>query len=270
MESIISALCTPNEILIRNTNFIFIAIEAIVSMLLFTTVLNVKATMKTKVSYVIVVTLLLSIIYYVLPSLRFLVAIINFLCICIFFKLTLIKTFVACLIQFIITIILENIFSICSTIFLKVPYVTLSVIPIAAFSIKIITFFIEFVLYLFIKKVNFSITVLDNIPLKSKKIIISNLFIGTLFMILQISMFNYYAISIPSYISLLNILVIISYFFISIYGLTKTSNLESANQRIENLELYNKTLNLLHDNIRAFKHDFNNIIQAIGRICCNK
>lgn len=89
-------------------------------------------------------------------------------------------------------------------------------------------------------------------------------------MVLQISIFNYYAISIPSYISLFNILAIISYFFISIYSLTKTSNLESANQRIENLELYNKTLNLLHDNIRAFKHDFNNIIQAIGRICCNK
>ena len=35
---------------------------------------------------------------------------------------------------------------------------------------------------------------------------------------------------------------------------------------IQNLDkkLYNKTLSTLHDNIRGFKHDFNNIVQAIG------
>lgn len=44
----------------------------------------------------------------------------------------------------------------------------------------------------------------------------------------------------------------------------KTNRLEKANQDIENLQLYNKTLSILYDNIRAFKHDFNNIIQGIG------
>jgi len=33
---------------------------------------------------------------------------------------------------------------------------------------------------------------------------------------------------------------------------------------LEQSKLYNKTLTILHDNIRCFKHDFNNIIQAIG------
>ena len=33
---------------------------------------------------------------------------------------------------------------------------------------------------------------------------------------------------------------------------------------LEESKLYNKTLTILHDNMRCFKHDFNNIIQAIG------
>ena len=34
--------------------------------------------------------------------------------------------------------------------------------------------------------------------------------------------------------------------------------------KLEEAELYNKTLQILHDNIRAFKHDFWNIVQGIG------
>jgi two-component system sensor histidine kinase AgrC len=33
---------------------------------------------------------------------------------------------------------------------------------------------------------------------------------------------------------------------------------------LEEEKLYNKTLTILYDNIRGFKHDFNNIVQAIG------
>lgn len=40
--------------------------------------------------------------------------------------------------------------------------------------------------------------------------------------------------------------------------------MQQASEDIETLQLYNKTLSILHDNIRAFKHDFNNIVQAIG------
>ena len=63
-------------------------------------------------------------------------------------------------------------------------------------------------------------------------------------------------------------LILLAYFFVSLHTLSKTYKLEIANQDIENLQLYNKTLGILHDNIRAFKHDFNNIVQAIGRLCC--
>ena len=46
----------------------------------------------------------------------------------------------------------------------------------------------------------------------------------------------------------------------------KTKELEVANRDIKNLKLYNNTLKIMYDNIRAFKHDFHNIMNGIGRI----
>ena len=54
------------------------------------------------------------------------------------------------------------------------------------------------------------------------------------------------------------------YFALSIYSLLRTNDLEKTTQKLEEEKMYNKTLNTLHDNIRGFKHDFNNIVQAIG------
>ena len=51
------------------------------------------------------------------------------------------------------------------------------------------------------------------------------------------------------------------------YSVSKTTQLQIAQQNLEEAQLYNKSLKILHDNVRAFKHDFSNIVQAIGRIC---
>ena len=40
--------------------------------------------------------------------------------------------------------------------------------------------------------------------------------------------------------------------------------LEKVEEDLEQEKLYNKTLQILHDNIRAFKHDFANIVSGIG------
>ena len=41
-------------------------------------------------------------------------------------------------------------------------------------------------------------------------------------------------------------------------------NLQKTKDDLEQEKQYNKTLQILHDNIRAFKHDFANIISGIG------
>ena len=48
------------------------------------------------------------------------------------------------------------------------------------------------------------------------------------------------------------------------FSLIRTQKLEQTSQDLETEKLYNKTLSHLHDNIRCFKHDFNNIVQALG------
>ena len=42
------------------------------------------------------------------------------------------------------------------------------------------------------------------------------------------------------------------------------SKLEITSRDLKQSQLYNKTLTVLHDNIRAFKHDFHNIVHALG------
>ncbi len=54
------------------------------------------------------------------------------------------------------------------------------------------------------------------------------------------------------------------YVTISIFSLYRTSKLELTTKLLEAEKLYSKNLSTLHDNIRGFKHDFNNIVQAIG------
>ena len=61
-----------------------------------------------------------------------------------------------------------------------------------------------------------------------------------------------------------SLIALLLYFLISIYSLFRTNKLEKTTERLEEEKLYNKTLTILYDNIRGFKHDFNNIVQAIG------
>ena len=41
-------------------------------------------------------------------------------------------------------------------------------------------------------------------------------------------------------------------------------NLVTTTQKLQNAEEYNKTLHILHDSVRGFKHDFDNIVTTIG------
>lgn len=88
------------------------------------------------------------------------------------------------------------------------------------------------------------------------------LFTTTLCM--QLYLIYFYSDTLPTVITLISMLVLIAYFYISFYSLSKTMKLAKALEDKETLELYNNTLNKLHDDMRAFKHDFNNIVQAIG------
>lgn len=103
---------------------------------------------------------------------------------------------------------------------------------------------------------------IHKIPLKAN--IILNLILGIFTMVLESYLLSVYTDAIPFELTLIIILTLIIYFSISMYSIVRTTTLEKTKADLENEILYNKTLTLLHDNIRCFKHDFNNIVQAIG------
>ena len=109
---------------------------------------------------------------------------------------------------------------------------------------------------------NKTLKTLARIPLI--KLVITAFIFGLLAIFVQSSLFSMYKDNLPSNLLVINILSLIAYFSVSIYALLRTTQLEQTKSELETEKIYNKTLSLLHDNIRCFKHDFNNIVQSIG------
>ena len=65
-------------------------------------------------------------------------------------------------------------------------------------------------------------------------------------------------------IDLLCILIFTYFFFNEFFRIKKDLKLNSYRFKIKTLEIYNENLNTKYDELSAFKHDFNNIIQTIG------
>ena len=141
----------------------------------------------------------------------------------------------------------------------------ISSIPLYSLSMYILSslfwIFMIFLSYILLKHKNFYHKILK-ISLKS--CIIINVSLGILTLALISYLLAKYIDIISIELIILIIIALLIYFSVSIYSIIRTYNLEKTKKDLENEKLYNKTLNLLHDNIRCFKHDFNNIVQAIG------
>ena len=127
-----------------------------------------------------------------------------------------------------------------------------------------------YLLYYYAKKNDINITLLDNMNKKSNIILLMNFTIGTLAIGLQAFLITSFNDSIPYIISIASLAILIVYFFANLYSLSRTTKLEKTEQDLEEEKAYNKTITVMYDNIRAFRHDFNNIVQAIGRFYCHR
>lgn len=112
------------------------------------------------------------------------------------------------------------------------------------------------------KKIN--IHLIEDISIKNQKLIILNLCLAILTLSIELIITFYYINTYSLIFTLLNFISLLAYCFISFYSLTKTLNLQLKTKELENAEAYNNTLTYLYDNVKAFKHDFNNMIFIIG------
>lgn len=88
--------------------------------------------------------------------------------------------------------------------------------------------------------------------------------LGILVLGIQLIITIYYTNTLPIIISFLSFVSLLAFFIVSIYSLTRVNKLYLTTKQLQNAEEYNKTLQILHDNIRGFKHDYDNTVAAIG------
>ena len=267
LNNIWNALTTPNETLISIILLPSAIIETIFTLIIFTTVFNQKATFKQIIIYIFSCSILTFLSISILPSPinTFVNYAIVFIVICILFRTSIFKGLLS-------SIISTVLFALVGTLIMN-PYFTLfnityeqsETIPIYRILYLLLMYFIVFCIILLLKFRKFKIEIFDyEIDKKSKKVLFINLAIGLITLLIQLIITIYYTDILPVIITFLSFLSLLAYFSISIYSLTRVMKLASTTQKLQNAEEYNKTLSILHDNVRGFKHDFDNIVTTIG------
>ncbi len=266
LNNIWNALTMPNEYLISILSIPFTIIETALLMFLFISILDIKSNLRNKILYISVISIISILSNFLLTSPFNLIINYTFMIIFIhlFFKTNIFKTIIA----FIIPIIIFALIGM----FIMNPYLSitnisfnsLSTVPLYRITYVFLQYMIAFAIYIFFKKKHLSLKIFDEIDKKNKKIIYANLLFGIFTLLIEAIITVYYIDNLPLIITFLSFLSMLAYFSISIYSLTRVMKLASTTQKLQNAEEYNKTLSILHDNVRGFKHDFDNIVTTIG------
>lgn len=263
---IINFLTSENSDIINIISFPFFFVDAYIFMLLFSTLLNIKANYKQKTIYVILLSISCFIFRTFVPNPYGIIINMIVWPIYVFFifRTTIAKAILAELIPYSLTILLEIFLEKLFFTLTNIPAASLLNIPIYRISIATLTYTIVYLFYRLIKKFKFSIKQLEFVNTKSRKIITINCILALITIFIQFYLLNYYSNNFPLIISLLNIIGLIIYFTITIVSFVNITKLDFTSMSLEESQLSYKTLELLYDNTRAFKHDFGNILDGFG------
>ena len=272
LQTIWSALTVPNETLIKFIAIPLTYLDAFVCMLFFTSVLNIETSKKRKLIYVISYGTLANLITFIVPT-SYSVFIHIFvwpLMIYFILKTTIIKSIVAVVINLVITSILEFIIS---SIFLNgfnINYDTLISTPLYRIISVISVYLIIFLLSLAAQYLRINIKVIDNLNKKTKILLILNIFLILFIIAIQFYLVRFYSDTMPFLITFAGILGLVAYAIISIYNLINMSKLAITTRDLENANSTIHSLTILHDQVRSFKHDFDNMVNSIGGYVLNE
>lgn len=265
-SNIWNVLTTENELLTKILTIPTIPIEVSISFFIIITILKIDFTKKQKYLYLLVFSLISITTKFLITSPYNIIVnyLLMFLASKIILKTTIVKAILC-------TIIPTVLFALVGIIILK-PLLILfnmsvyqaQVIPICELIYLFLLYTTVFILILLLKSKKFHIVLLDNIDIKNKKIILINLALGFFTICVQLAITAFYTDILPMIICFLSFISLLTYFFISFYSLNKTMQLQITSLNLENSEKYNTTLSYLYDNVKAFKHDFDNMVFIIG------
>ena len=243
-QSIWTALTTPNEFLTNILSIPLAFLDAFVCMILFTTILNITTTRKQRLLYVL--------IFGTFTSLVILI-----------FKTSILKGILA-EIPYILSLCLELFITKLLYIVFQINTNDILTIPLLRCSLALLIYGIIFGMTYLITHFKMYIKIFDGLSKKSRTLLIFNAISLILIIVSQFYLVMFYNTSLPIYITSISIIGLLAYFLLSIYSILNISRLEITSRDLEQAQLYNKTLAILHDGLRAFKHDFHNIVHAIG------
>lgn len=264
-QTIWTALTTENELLSNIVCIPAYFIDAIVNMLLFTTILNINVSKKSKIIYIFAITIVAFISRTFIPNpYGSFVNMITFLLVVKFvFKTSILKCILAEFIVLAFGSILELFMFRFYLVIFHIPYELMMSAPLYRFISTLSIYICVYLLYRIIRYCKFHIN-LENMSKKNKILFFITAILGILAIGSQIYTMAFYSDKMPIGITILSMLSLLAYFALSIYSLFSTNKLNTTSQSLEEAQLYNKTLTLLHDSMRGFKHDFHNIVQGIG------
>ena len=265
LQTIWTALTTENEGIITLISIPLIFIEVFISMLIFTTLLNIDCTKKQKSLYVTLVSAF-SIISRLLipgPYNAFVNLIVMFLSILFILKTNILKGIVCLIVPFIIEALLESILAKVYFCIFNIDYLVGGNIPLHRLIGTLIIYFVMFLIYLILKYSKINVKKLQILDKKKKFLLIFDIIFGIVLIGMQIYVTYFYSAVLPFYIVVLSLISLVTYVIISLYTIFTVSKLETTSINLEEAKLYNKTLEILQDNTRAFRHDFSNILQGM-------
>lgn len=265
-QTICTALTNENELL---TKFIVIPvtfIETYINMLLFTTLLKITASKGNKLKYFLFVSILGTTFNILIPNpyRSFINLALMLICTKVFFNTKIIKTILAVIIPILVTVLCESIIAKISFMILHIDVSSLSIIPIYRLIIALIVQLFVFIVYLLIKYSKVQISLLESMSKKSKAMLLLNLIFAILAFSFQFLITGFYLNKLPIYIVIFSNISLIAYFLLSIYSLTKTTQLEITSLSLEQEKEANRILKASQDELHGFRHDFSNIMCTIG------
>lgn len=267
LNNIWTAISTPNEILITILSIpLLLFVEAPLTFYLISNFFNIKFNKKQTFIYILSTGIIAVIANYLISWPFNIILNYSFAFLILFFimELGFIKSLIATLFPSIVFNLVENLIANPYLDLLKISAEQNRTIIIYRFPFVLLTYLIVLIFAFILKYRKITVNILENFDKKTKSIIILNFIFGFLNIFLQGLLSVKYIDTLPIEFTFFNFVCLLSYFSLSFYSLAKIMKLVTTTQKLESVEEYNKTLHILHDSVRGFKHDFDNIVTTIG------
>lgn len=266
LNNIWTALSTENLFLTKILTIPLMFVEIYLSLYIFLYFLNLNTTKNKKIIYVITVSLFSILSNIIIPQPFSVFVNYTFILFILmkYFKLNLVQAIESIVIPLVIFGLINSLIMNPFLKIFKITFEMASSIPIYRFLYIVLTYLIIVVFLFIIKQLHFKPISIINVDKKTKLILLLNLTLGILTLFIQAALTVYYVSVVPIIFTLFNFALLFAYIFTSFYSLTKAMKLDITTRDLENAESYNNSLSILYDNVRGFKHDFDNMVNIIG------